>query len=218
MTDGGPPIGPDGPPPEAVPDARTLPDVIGAVFTNFVPFARAHLTSPGPPSFYLVMWIVGMEGIAGAIELERIYTGAYLVDNWFYAWLRTIAVGPLAGGIRYWLVGTVFHGAVRMAGGSGEARTSRYLFLYAAVPVAVCHLIIKIVEMLVYGNEYFAGQVSPTFTAVVSGVLLGAAVFSIRLMFRGMTEIQGASRRSAALLLLGALVGMIALAAFGGAS
>jgi len=189
----------------------TFPDVVRDVFTRFPEFAREYLSQPHPPSHFIMVWLVGMDAVAGTIEMEFAQRGSYLIDNWFYAWARVMLVGLPAGIARYWLVGTLFHLIVRVAGGQGPMRTSRYIFLYTALPVVVMDLSIKVLQMLVYGNDYFSGQTSPTFDAIVAGAMLGAYGATLRLAYIGMRELMGADRVRSILLLVSIAVAVFAL-------
>jgi hypothetical protein len=188
----------------------TLPDVIAEVFAGprrFVAFAGERLTRPGPPSFFLVAWLLGMDGVAAALELEYYTAGEHLVDNWFHAWLRIVFAGIGFGVIRYWVGGTVFHGVVLFAGGHSPARTSRYIFLYAALPVVVVELSVKVLQMLVYQNNYFAGQTNPAFDGFTGGLMTAAFIYSAILCYSGMRHVTGADRTRS-------LVALVVLAAF----
>lgn len=196
--------------------AMTLPDVVAAVFAGparFVGFARARLLEPGPPSFYLVVWLLGMDGVAAAMELEYYTAGKHLVDNWFHAWLRIMTAGVGAGVIRYWLAGTVFHGIVLFAGGHGPARNSRYLFLYAVLPVVVIELAVKVLQMLVYQNDYFAGATRPALDGAAGGVMAGAFIYTAVLSYRGMRDVLGTDRVRTVIALGGLAAFMLLLAA-----
>jgi hypothetical protein len=189
-------------------EPMTLPDVVRVVFSGpvaFVSFARTYLTRQGPPAFYLAAWLLGMDGVAGALELEFLTTGTHIVDNWFHAWLRIVFAGVAAGVVRYWLVGTLFHGVVLLSGGRGSARTSRYVFLYAALPVVVVELTVKVVQMLVYGNGYFAGLTNPSFDGAAGGVMMGSFVYTAVLCYAGMRGLMSAPR-TRSLLVIGFLV------------
>jgi hypothetical protein len=201
------------PPPQS--DSRepmTLPDVVRVVFSGrdrFAEFAGAYLTRENPPAFMLVAWLLGMDGVAAALELEYLTTGAHLVDNWFHAWLRIMFAGVGAAVVRYWLVGSAFHGIVRMAGGHALARTSRCVFLYAALPLVIVELAVKVVQMLVYGNNYFAGLTNPALDGVTAGVMLMAMAYSVMLGYSAMRRVLGADRGRSLVVL--ALVGVIVL-------
>jgi hypothetical protein len=197
------------PQPRPQPPALTLPDVLARVFSGrrrFAEFAGEFLTRPGPPSFYLVVWLLGMDGVAAALELEYYTAGQHLVDNWFHAWLRIMFAGVGAGVIRYWLAGTVFHGVVLFAGGHVPARTSRYLFLYAALPVVVVELSIKVLQMLVYQNGYFAGQTNPAFDGATGGAMAAAFVYTALLCYTGMRTVLGTERTRSLIALVGLVV------------
>jgi len=173
----------------------TILDVIRVVFTNFAGFAVSHLARGTAPALYLVIWLIGMDATAGWLELEELIYGQYQTTNWFHAWIRIMGGGLAAGPIRYWIVGSLFHLGVRFSGGEGPARSSRYVFIYAALPVAIVDLVVKIVQMLVFQNQYFAGQIDPAVTGVVSMVMLIAFIFSIRICFQGAVAALGADRK-----------------------
>jgi hypothetical protein len=192
---------PDPPKPTESLPHLTFPDVVKFVFLDFVGFARLYLVRPKPPLMYIVVWLIGMDAVIGGIELGYIYAGQYDLDNWFYAWLRIIMGGPLIGIFRYWLVGTLFHVIVVAAGGQGIARTSRYIVLYALLPVTVTNLSIKIIQMLMYQNGYFTGERNPVAEGLFGIVMMAAYVFTIVLCYRGMRAIQQADRRRSIIML-----------------
>lgn len=200
-------------PPLKESDARepmTLPDVVRVVFggaRSFSEFTGTYLTRENPPAFMLVAWLLGMDGVAAALELEYMTTGAHLVDNWFHAWLRIMFAGIGAAVVRYWLVGSAFHGVVRMAGGHACARTSRCVFLYAALPLVIVELSVKVVQMLVYGNGYFAGLTNPALDGATGGLMLGALAYSVFLAYSAMRSVLGTDRGRSLVVL--ALVGAI---------
>jgi hypothetical protein len=210
-----------GTPPTAPPAADlTIIDVIREIFTRFEGFAQEHLLQPRPPAQLVMIWIVGMEAVAGSIELESAYMGQYAVTDWFHAWVRIMAGGVLAGAMRYWVAGTLFHIAVLLARGRGLMRTSRYIFLYAVVPVSVVELSLRVVQMLVYGNDYFAGAKHGALDLLVGAAMFAAFLFSARLAYIGMTRLQGADpRRTLAVIVAagaGMLIAVIGLGAIGG--
>jgi hypothetical protein len=189
----------------------TVPDLLREVLVRFPEFAKRHLTESPPPLMYIAMWLIGMDAVAGSIELEKIYSQEYITDDWFHAWIRIMAGGVLAGVLRYWLIGSIFHVLVLAAGGNGPARTSRYIFLYAALPVAVCDLSVKILEMIIYGNGYFTEQTHPLLDGMFSTIMLAAFIYTVVLCYRGMSVLQGTDKRRSLLVLSAAGLGMIIL-------
>jgi hypothetical protein len=193
------------------PQNLTFPDLVKVIVVDFVGFARQYLLNPGPPLMYIAIWLVGMDAVAGGIELGYAYGQQYDVDNWFFAWVRIVAVGAPLGIFRYWLVGSIFHLVVTAAGGKGIARTSRYILLYALVPAAVTNLSIKVIQMLIYQNGYFAGERN-VFTEGLFGLLMMAAyVFTIVLCYRGMRTLQQTDRRRSIVMLAALSLGTIVL-------
>ena len=202
---------PEDPQSEETPPKLTFPDLLKWIFVDFVGFSRRYLTSAPPPLMYMAVWLIGMDAMAGGIELAYISGQQYLVDNWFYAWLRIMGGGAAMGFFRYWLVGSIFHIVVVAAGGHGLARTSRYILLYALVPASVCNLSVKILQMLLYGNKYFTGQTNAVVEGFFGMVMMAAYVFTIVLCYRGMRTLQQTDKRRSVLVLVGLTFGMLVL-------
>jgi len=197
--------------PSETPRSLTFPDVIKLVVVDFVGFARQYLGRPNPPLMYITVWLIGMDAVAGGIELGYIYGGQYDVDNWFFAWIRIIAVGMPIGVFRYWVVGSMFHLVVIAAGGHGLFRTSRYILLYALMPASVINLSIKILQMLLYQNGYFAGERNTAVEGVFGIAMMAAYVFTIVLCYRGMRAVQQADARRSITMLVLLSLGTVAL-------
>lgn len=202
-------------PPGGDPKRLTLPDLIRDIVVDYTGFARRHLVAPHPPLMFIAVWLIGMDTIAGGIELGYIYAQQYEVDNWFYAWVRIIVGGAAMGVFRYWLVGSIFHAVVLLARGRGPARTSRYVLLYALVPASVTNLSIKVVQMLVYQNGYFTGQRNVVVEGIFGMAMFVAYVFTVVLCYRGMCALQGADPRRSVALLLGLSLATMALTIVG---
>lgn len=202
------------PPPDA-PQTLTFPDLVRWVIVDFVGFARRHLVDPGPPLMYITVWLIGMDAVAGGIELEYAYGRQYGVDNWFIAWVRIVFGGAPIGVFRYWLVGSIFHLVVMAAGGQGVARTSRYILLYALLPAAAVNLSIKVVQMLLYQNAYFAGERNAPVETVFGLLMMAAYVFTIVLCYRGMRALQRTDRRRSIVMLVALSLGTMIASVIG---
>ena len=201
-------------PPESLPHL-TFPDVIKVIVVDFVWFARHYLGRPNPPLMYIAIWLIGMDAVAGGIELGYVYGGQYDLDNWFFAWIRIIVGGTAIGVFRYWLVGSIFHLIVIAAGGKGIARTSRYILLYALLPASVTNLSIKILQMLLYQNGYFTGERIAVIEGLFGIVMMVAYVFTIVLCYRGMIAVQQADGRRSIVMLAALSLGTIVLSMIG---
>jgi hypothetical protein len=196
--------------PQPAHEKLTFPDVIKAVFTDYVGFAERHLKEPNPPAMLVAVWLIGMDAVAGGIELENVLGQQSAVQDWFHTWIRIMVGGAAAGALRYWLVGSLFHVMVLGAGGKGPARTSRYIFLYAALPVSVVDLSIKVLQMLVYGNGYFIGSTNAALEGVFAALMLAAFGYTLILCYRGMRTLMEADRRRSIAILAAVTAGMVA--------
>jgi len=193
------------------PPKLTFPDLLKLVVVDFVGFAREYLVQRPPPLMFIAVWLVGMDAVAGGIELSYVYSQQYEMDNWFYAWLLIFVWGVGMGAVRYWLVGSIFHIVVVFSGGKGPAHTSRYILLYALMPASVCNLSIKIIQMLVYQNGYFAGERNAGLESLFGLVMLAAYVFTLVLCYRGMLALQHADKRRSIFTLAALTLGTILL-------
>jgi hypothetical protein len=193
------------------PAKLTFPDLVKVVFTDFVGFSRQYLTVQPPPLMFIAIWLIGMDTVAGGIELGYIAGEQYAVDNWFFAWLRIIIGGAAMGIVRYWLVGTLFHLVVIGGGGRGHAWTSRYILLYALLPASICNLSIKVLQMLMYQNEYFAGQRNEVIEGLFGMVMMVAYVFTLVLCYRGMRTLQQTDRARSIAILAALSIGTVIL-------
>lgn len=194
---------------------HTIFDVIRDVVVNYVDFAQKYLLTSRPPVLLIVLWLIGMDAIAGAIETVNINTGAYPVDNWFHSWLFGMGAGLPAGLMRYWLVGSIFHFLVRMAGGHHPIYASRNVFVYSALPAAVVDLLLKAVQMIMYGNGYFAQQTPTAIDGMFSFIAMAAYGYSVFLCYIGMRRVLGTEKRKTFIALgaiaVAAILAMLAL-------
>jgi len=202
------------PPPEPTPRPN-LPDLIRDIVVDYAGFAGRHLAEPQPPLMFIAMWLIGMDTVTGGIELSYIYSEQYEVTNWFYAWIRIIVGGAAMGVFRYWLVGSLFHLVVLLSGGQGEARTSRYILLYALLPASVLNLLIKVVQMLIYQNNYFTGERNLAIEGIFGMFMTVAYVFTIVLCYRGMRALQQTDRRKSIITLVALSIGTVMLTVVG---
>ena len=180
-------------PPEH-PTPHTIFDVIRDVVVNYVRFAESHLITARPPVILIVLWLIGMDAIAGAIETVNVNAGQYPVDNWFHAWLFMMGAGLPAGLLRYWIVGSLFHLIVRVAGGKLPAYASRNIFFYSALPATVVDLSLKAIQMVMYGNGYFAQHTPTPVDGMFSFITLIAYGYSVYLCYIGMRRVLGTDK------------------------
>ncbi len=198
----------DAPPPPPAPP--TLPDVVRDVARDFVGFARAWLAGGVRPAFFFVVWIVGMDTLVAAVEMESL-TGQWTTADWFHTWLRVIFAGLFMGWVRYALGGSAYWLGIRLAGGRASLRAAWDVFAYAMLPTAVIDLGVKVIQMFVYGNAYFAGRRDAFVEGILGAAMFVGALLAMKLCWQGMTGLFGAPRgRSAAVIAL-TLVALFAL-------
>src|SRR5579864_7411522 len=102
-----------------------------------------------------VLAIVLLAGIAFVLSTR---TAGHLMDDPDYD-ATLVAVwaflaGALYGGIAYWLLGAVLHGASTVLGSQGSFRRARHVVAFAAVPVALS-LGLWPLKLALYGSALF---------------------------------------------------------------
>ncbi|MEK7448749.1 MAG: tetratricopeptide repeat protein [Planctomycetota bacterium] len=149
-------------------------------------FLRTYLAIDNLPFFYLTLWLTGMARIINKMEFKQKYPS----DNWIIVWLVIMLGGIVAGFLYYWVTGTVYHWFARLSGGARNYRLSRYILLYSFLPYHLIIIFSIIINMIIYGNKYFAGNTNTILNYVEFGITLIVLVYSLILSFIGIRVLQ----------------------------
>jgi hypothetical protein len=100
--------------------------------------------------------LVWLAGIAGVLATSVAST---LMDDpardWIVVALWAFLAGGLYGFVLYYVVGKVFHVALRRLGSRGSFRRARHVLAFAATPIALALLVYWPVRIAVYGADLF---------------------------------------------------------------
>jgi len=147
------------------------------------------------PYFFLMIVISGT--YRTLMQMHHAILGgnpSYPIQDWFSLWLFAILGGIILGFILYWLIGSIFHLGVLIAGGEKNAKTSRLIYLYSGFPVYLAVLLFMLVNMIVFESEYF--QFGGSFSSIWAGVivLLVSTLYSYYLAYIGVRTVQRTKR------------------------
>lgn len=165
----------------------------------------------------LLVWMAGTAAVlatptAGAL-LDKPEYDALLVAIWAFV------AGGLYGGVGYLLFGFALFFGVRLLGSAGDFRRGRQIVGFALAPLALSLLVLFPVRLALYGGDAFreGGPDEGTGESVLLALQLGFVAWSVGLLVMGVQVVHGWSwlrtlaALGAAIALLGAIVGVLAL-------
>lgn len=147
-------------------------------------FLKEHAEEKRPPFLILTLFLAGASGIVGSLNgAHYLYYGG--VNSWISVWILVLIFGLFHGYIRYAMVGFLYQIGVWLSGGGFRGHLSgRNIAHYALFPLFLTSVVIKIVEMFVYGEAYF---ISPTYqwlNIVTLVIVMLAGLYSFFLLYR----------------------------------
>lgn len=177
-----------------------LLDFFKSFFGDYKGFLRKNIELKRPPYWLFVIWFYGVTRVL--IKLDSSVAGIgvnFGISGWFDMWLISLILGAAIGFIGYWLVGSIFHLGVLLAGGHKKAKTSRMIFVYAGLPHTIAVMALFIVGMLGLRENYFSsGGLDPSWFHIATA----ATLYSIILGYIGVREVQKTKKIRSILLFL----------------
>jgi hypothetical protein len=167
-----------------------------------------------------ILAIVLLAGIAAVLATP---TAADILDNPDYDALLlavwAFIAGTIYAAVGYFVVGFALFFGVRLLGSLGGFRRARQILGFALVPLAASLLVTLPLRVAVYGGDTFreGGSDDGLGGDVLLGLQLGAAAWSLALLFVGVRTVHGwdwlrtVGSLAAATALLAALVGVFVL-------
>ena len=165
----------------------------------------------------LLVWMAGTAAVlatptAGAL-LDKPEYDALLVAIWAFV------AGGLYGCVGYLLFGFALFFGVRLLGSVGDFRRARQIVGFALAPLALSLVVLFPVRLALYGGDSFreGGPDEGTGESVLLALQLGFVAWSVVLLVMGVLVVHGWSwlrtlaALGAAVVLLGAIVGVFAL-------
>ena len=169
-------------------------------FGNYKAFLHKNIELKRPPYWLLVIWFYGVARVLVRLDSSVAGIGAnFGIQGWFDLWVTSLVLGAVIGFIGYWVVGSIFHLGVLLAGGHKKAKTSRMIYVYAGLPHTIAVMAIFFVGMLALHENYFLnGGIDPSWLRIA----IAASLYSIILGYIGVREIQKTGKVRSILLFL----------------
>lgn len=166
-------------------------------FGDYKDFLHKNIEHASPPYWLSIVWLYGIARVA-----VRFNTGmgtTFNFQGWLAFWLATLFLGAFIGLIGYWIVGSIFHLGVLLAGGHKKAKVSRMIYVYCWLPYSLAIMITFLAAMLGLRENYFLnGGMGAAWFHPATAVSL----YSIILGYIGTTEIQKTKKVRSILLFL----------------
>ena len=163
-------------------------DCCKSFFGNYKAYLTKYIELKKPPYWLMVLWIYGISRVLQKINSSiSAGTSDYAIQHWLSLWIAALIGGIVIGFIGYWLVGSIFHVGVLLAGGKKKAKTSRMIFLYAGLPFSLTVIILMLINMIAFRGDYFAyGGLEQSWNTLA----ILASLYSLILGYIGVREIQ----------------------------
>lgn len=150
------------------------------IFKTINVFFSDILIKKRPPFFFTAIIILGMSRVLFSIDsASYLYGGIF--NNWIYTFVVSILLSFFLGYVAYYFGGIVYDLGIMLSKGKRNMAFSRNLFLYSWFPMALVIIIGKIIQAVLYGNEYFILSVPQnvkliTILSVILTGLIGAYI------------------------------------------
>lgn len=158
-------------------------------FTNFSKFAKENLVTSNPKYLLLAIWVFGIGNAADRLTSSNSST-------WGEVWAIAIFGGILAGAIAYYIGGWFYHVRVGWSKGTGTIDTSRNIYTFSSLPIAVVGIGTLFFNHLAYGSDYFDTYYSDASSVdLIFGLLAIAAIgYSIYISYRAVREVMNVQK------------------------
>jgi hypothetical protein len=159
-------------------------------FGRYSDFLKNHILKKRPPYFFFILWLYGASRFFERLEVGVATGQTFNITNWVGAWFMAAIAGFIIGFIGYYVLGSIYHLFVRLAGGVKDWNASRNIFLYSYMPMILVSILSVLSEMIVYGNRFFDGITSFGWNMVWLVLTLVALIYSLVLSYKGVVLIQ----------------------------
>jgi hypothetical protein len=100
-----------------------------------------------------LVWLAGIAGILATTAASKVMDDVEIDGLLFAIW--AFLAGGLYGFASYFIVGKVFHVALRRLGSRGSFRRARHVLAFAAVPLVLALVLYWPIRIAVYGSDLF---------------------------------------------------------------
>ncbi len=161
-------------------------------FLNFSKFSKQYLVTKSPRYLWLAIWVVGLGSTTGNLTSSD-------STSWSEVWTIAGFGGILAGAIAYYIAGWFYHVRVQWSKGQGDIDTSRNVYIYSSLPIAITSVASLFFNQLSYGSDYFTSYSSDSSSVDVVFALLSIAaiIYSIVISYRAVREVMHAEKGKA---------------------
>ena len=146
-------------------------------------FYRENFEKKSERFLYVIIWITGVVNYIDFYVDNSSVKDA--ITNWESLWTRGIVFGIFWGLSAYCLGGILFHGAVKLSGGTGTFRLSKKVYIYSLLPVSIATLFVYVCKTIFYGNKYFEGYGNENMDIAFGLLWVTAFALAIILLFYG---------------------------------
>lgn len=158
-------------------------------FTDFPKFAEKHLTTSNPRYLLLVIWVVGV-----GMVMDRVIGSNTDYSSWGEGWAIALFGGIISGALAYYIAGWFYNVRVKWSKGKDAIDTSRHIYIFAALPIAITTVLSFIFNQMAYGDDYFYSYDATAVDMIFLLVFLVALFISIRMGYRAAREVLGAAK------------------------
>lgn len=164
-------------------------------FTNFPKFAQKYLTTKTNPKYLLfVVWVVGVGTVA-----DRVIGSSSDYSTWGEAWAIALFGGILSGALVYFIGGWFYDVRVGWSKGNRNVDTSRNIYAFSSLPIALLSILSFIFNHMAYGDDYFSSYAydGSAVDILVFLAFIPVAIFAIRMGYKAAREVMGAEKSRA---------------------
>lgn len=161
-------------------------------YSNFVDFSKQYLTQEKPQYLLIVAWLVGVGTVADRVTGQD-YT------SWGEVWAVALFGGIISGALIYYIAGWFYNLRIKWSKGRDNINTSRNIYVFASLPVAIASITALFFNHISYGSDYFDYYYSDgtTIDGIFLFVALAAIIYSIRLGYKAARGVLGAQKNRA---------------------
>jgi hypothetical protein len=138
-----------------------------------------------------IVWLAGIAGVLATTVASRLLDDVELDGVLVAIW--AFLAGGLYGFVLYYVVGKVFHVALRRLGSRGSFRRARHVLAFAATPLALALVVYWPVRIVVYGGDLFRSGGADGHAAgdVVAWIFYAFVLWALALLLVGVRTVHG---------------------------